>query len=453
MDWMAAKIKGLQERVAFINTDESVTYGALYDRIVSWKQQLFVSGVKPGEVVALIADYSPDSAAMLIALLSIGAIVVPLTAETRAKHDRFFELAGVKHIFECRSGQRDWQHRIRPNFAVPPLAQRLLDEGDRGFVLFTSGTSGESKGVVLSAVRLMRRFENLDTSVDKSLRCMVFLKLDHIGGLNTLFSVLFSGGTAVSVADRSAEVVCEGIEKHQVQLLPTTPTFLNMMLLSGAHLQYDLSSLRIITYGTEPMPASTLRAVHQVFPRVNLKQTYGLTELGIFSTKSKSSDSDWMKIGGEGVEYKIEGNILFIKSSSAMLGYLNAPSPFTEDGWYNTGDRVEVDGEFLRILGRESEIINVGGEKVYPAEVESVLLEMDNVREVLVRGKKSPVTGNIVSATFVLNAEESRSELYQRMNQHCKDKLEPFKIPKMVNISSTTFVGDRLKKARNSYTA
>ena len=159
-----------------------------------------------------------------------------------------------------------------------------------------------------------------------------------------------------------------------------------------------------------------------------------------------------MKIGGDGVEYKIENNILFIKSSSAMLGYLNAPSPFTEDGWYNTGDRVEIDGEFLRILGRESEIINVGGEKVYPAEVESVLLEMDNVREVLVRGKPSPVTGNIVSATFVLDTEESRSELYNRMNFYCKDKLEPFKIPKVVNISSTTFVGDRLKKARNSST-
>src|SRR5690606_14521139 len=146
--------------------------------------------------------------------------------------------------------------------------------------------------------------------------------------------------------------------------LPTTQTFLNLTLLGKAWEGLDLSSLQLITYGTEPMPEATLKAVHERFPEVQLLQTYGLSELGILRSKSRSSDSLWVKVGGEGFETRIVDGLLEIKAQSAMLGYLNAPSPFTPDGWFRTGDAVEVDGEWLRILGRKSEMINVGGEKV-----------------------------------------------------------------------------------------
>ena len=92
-------------------------------------------------------------------------------------------------------------------------------------------------------------------------------------------------------------------------------------------------------------------------------------------TRSKSSASSWLRLGNDGFEHKIVDNVLWVRSKSAMLGYLNAPSPFDEEGWMNTQDLVEVDGEYIRILGRKSEIINVGGEKVYPQEVEDVILE------------------------------------------------------------------------------
>ena len=116
--------------------------------------------------------------------------------------------------------------------------------------------------------------------------------------------------------------------------------------------------------GPQGMPESTLQHLHKVLPDVRLKQTYGLSELGILRSKSKSSDSLWVKVGGEDYETKIVDGILWIRARSAMLGYLNAPSPFTEDGWFITGDAVEVDGEYIKILGRKSELINVGGEKV-----------------------------------------------------------------------------------------
>ena len=105
-----------------------------------------------------------------------------------------------------------------------------------------------------------------------------------------------------------------------------------------------------------------------------------------------------MRIGGEGFQTRIVDGILHIKAESAMLGYLNAPSPFTNDGWFVTGDSVVQDGQYLQILGRKSEIINVGGEKVYPAEVENVIQQMDGIAEVTVYGEKNPIVGNIVCA-------------------------------------------------------
>ena len=122
-----------------------------------------------------------------------------------------------------------------------------------------------------------------------------------------------------------------------------------MVLMSEAYARHDLSTLRTVTYGTEPMPESTLRRLHALFPAIQLVQTYGLSEVGILRSKSKSSDSLWVKIGGEGFETRVVNGILEIKARSSMLGYLNAPSPFTADGWFVTGDEVEVDGEYLRI--------------------------------------------------------------------------------------------------------
>ena len=98
-----------------------------------------------------------------------------------------------------------------------------------------------------------------------------------------------------------------------------------------------------------------------------------------------------------------------------MLGYLNAPSPFDDEGYFDTGDKVEVDGEWLRILGRESEIINVGGSKVYPAEVEDALLEIEGVVDAAVHGEAHPITGQIVAATVVLDRAEPAAAFELRM--------------------------------------
>lgn len=321
---------------------------------------------------------------------------------------------------------------------------RLREAGDPGLILFSSGSTGASKASLLNFEKLLGKYRE----PRHAYRTLVFLTLDHIGGINTLLHVLSQGGTVITADDRRPETVLSAIADHDVQLLPTTPTFLNMLLISQAYRHYDLSSLEIITYGTEPMPERTLQSLHEALPHVRLKQTYGLSELGILPTRSKAAGSLWVQLGGKGFEHKVVDGVLWIRSDMAMLGYLNAPSPFDDDGWFNTQDMVEVDGEYLKILGRKSEIINVGGEKVYPAEVENVLLSLGNVRDVTVGGAPSPVTGQVVKAMVTLVEPEDPQLFKRRVRQYCRERLEPFKVPMIVELVDRDHHSARFKKQR-----
>ena len=332
--------------------------------------------------MALEADFDPDAVAMLLVLIERGAVVVPLTSTVEAAKPRFREIAEVEWRVEVGPGTASPPPR-RALEATHPLLVKLREEEHPGLVLFSSGSTGEPKAALHDFVPLLDKFRTRR----RAWRTMAFLLFDHIGGINTLFHTLSNGGTVVVTTDRSPEAVSRLIAEYQVELLPTSPTFLNLLLVSEAYRKYDLSSLQLVTYGTEVMPEATLRRIHEALPQAQLQQTYGLSELGILRSKSRSSESLWVKLGGEGYETRVVDGLLEIKARSAMLGYLNAPSPFTEDGWFRTGDRVEVDGEELRILGRVSEVINVGGQKVDPVEVEDSILRSRG------RGRRRGVPG------------------------------------------------------------
>ena len=131
-----------------------------------------------------------------------------------------------------------------------------------------------------------------------------------------------------------------------------------------------------------------------------------------------------------------------------MLGYLNAENPFTEDGWYNTGDAVETEDEYIKILGRESDIINVGGEKVYPAEVESTIMSLDNVMEVSVFGEDNPITGKMVCAKVRLIRDEPPKAFKKRLKAHCFQKLDRFKVPAKITVVDEKLHNSRFKITR-----
>ncbi|MER7406031.1 AMP-binding protein [Streptomyces sp. NPDC000070] len=146
----------------------------------------------------------------------------------------------------------------------PRLLTEFARRGEAGLLLFSSGSTGESKAALLSLPRLLGGFR----ASSRPRRTLQFMALDHIGGVNTLFRTLIGGGTVVTEPQRTPKHACEAIHRHGVQVLPTTPTFLNMLLLSGVHRDYDLSSLELITYGTEPMREVTLAHATRVFPQV-----------------------------------------------------------------------------------------------------------------------------------------------------------------------------------------
>jgi acyl-CoA synthetase (AMP-forming)/AMP-acid ligase II len=223
-----------------------------------------------------------------------------------------------------------------------------------------------------------------------------------------------------------------------------------LLLLSGECAKRNLSSLKLITYGTEPMPSSTLAWACRLFPDARFLQTYGLTELGILRSQSRDSNSLWVRIGGEDFDWKVVHDHLWIRARSAMLGYLNAPSAFDSEGFFDTGDLVETDGEWIRFIGRESEVINVGGSKVHPTEVESVLLQMENVADVVVHGEPHPLMGQIVVATVRLVRPEPPEDFKIRMRRFCGARLPSSRLPARVRFTEDAVHSARFKRVRSA---
>lgn len=441
--WLTDRMADWSAEPCLIWNDCTTTYGEILDRVRFWRSFLDEHQVAPGEMVTLDGDYSPATVSLLMALIDRGAIVVPLTKAVETQRDEFLEIAQVESIIRVDTQDR-WTFTRTERMADNPLIVELRQTGDPGLVLFSSGSTGKSKAALHNFARLLDKFK----VSRQRMRTITFLLLDHIGGINTLLYTLSNGGVVISIRDRDPEIVCQAIAEHKAAMLPTSPTFINLLLMSHAYERYDLSSLKLVTYGTEVMPESTLTRMHELFPGIKLQQTYGLSELGILRSKSKDSGSLWVKVGGEGFETKVVDGMLWIKAHSAMLGYLNAPSPFDEEGWFNTNDMVEVDGDYIRILGRKTEIINVGGQKVYPAEVESVLLQMENVVDAVVVGEPHPLTGNIVTARVNLAQPEPAQAFRQRMRAFCRDRLASFKAPVKVEIVDNEQFNARYKRVR-----
>lgn len=444
--WFIERLEQWGDREAILWAEGSVTYRWLREEVDRWLERLKQEGVSAGQVVALEGDYSPRVCGLLLALMENRNIIIPVTAASLPQRSQFLEIGQAQVSFRFGRGDVWEMERFLGSRVIHPLLKEIQRESAPGLILFSSGSTGEPKAALHRFDRLLEKFE----TPRQSLRTLSFLLLDHIGGMNTLLYTLTNGGTLISVEARSPESVCRAIERYRVELVPTSPTFLNLLLISEEQKRFDLSSLKLVTYGTEPMPAATLARLNAVFPAVRFHQTYGLSELGILRSKSKDSNSLWVKIGGEGYETKVVEGILWIRSRYSMLGYLNAPSPFDAEGWFNTHDVVEVDGEYLRILGRETDVINVGGEKVYPTEVESVLLQLENVRDVVVRGEPNPLLGRVVTARFSLFEPEELDSLKRRVRQHCREKLSRYKTPAKIEISEEMGTTERFKKDRRT---
>jgi len=396
--------------------------------------ELDLSFVEAGEVVAIVGDFDPLSIRSLLELIDRRAIVVPLTKETQGQHEYFFDAVQPSVVIRGADVTRTG--------SGPPPAGPLKAFSDKkraGLILFTSGTTGQPKAILHDFSSFLERFQ----TPRPALKTLSFLLFDHIGGINTLFHTLFNRGLIVSPSSRDVGTVLRTCNEHKVELLPTTPTFLRMLLMSDYVTGSFPPELKLITYGTERMDQPTLSALCELLPDVEFRQTYGMSELGILRIKSRARDSLWMRVDGEGVETKIENDVLCIRSQNRMVGYLNAPDPFDTDGWYNTSDVVEKDGEWVRISGRTKDVINVGGLKFNASEVEDAALGFPGVGLAKAKPKDNPLTGQYVELT-VQPAEGAQIELSE-LRKFLKDRLEKHKQPLRVRQSDVA-VTARFKK-------
>ena len=421
------------------------SYQELSELTRSWSKRLDSLNVRAGTVCGLLGDYSPQYCAALLALMAAGAVVAPLGQLRRSQVAEYAELASMRVLIEVRGGfDPDIEPLASPTPAVP-LLDTFRERRHAGLIVFTSGSSGRPKGILHDCEAVLAKFE----SPRPAYRTLLFLLPDHFGGFNTLMSVFSYGGTAVVPDARTPEAVCRAIEDARAELLPVTPTFLNLLRASGTYVDFDLSSVKLVTYGTEVMPESTLQKVLGIFPNARFQQTYGLSELGVLRSRSRDSGSVWVKLGGEGFETRVVNGTLHVRSRSAMVGYLNAENPIDADGWMDTGDTVEVQGEYVRVLGRRSDVINVGGQKVFPQEVEELLLRAPHVTEAVVYAESHPLLGKVVAARISLDRPEPLLALKTRLRKFCLERLPSYKVPVRISIEGAeSLMGERGKKIR-----
>ncbi|MBI4708371.1 MAG: long-chain fatty acid--CoA ligase [Candidatus Omnitrophica bacterium] len=447
VSWLIKRFDDFSNDDALIWKDKAYSYRWLKEHVFYWKRLIKDKEVKKGDIVGFSSDYSPQACALLLALLDNANIAVPLPPVLRNEQKRFLEITGAQKLFvlNAKGGFELKKYRAKK---IHPLINLLRKSKSPGVIIFTSGSTGEPKAILHNGNKLFKKY-----IVKKKKLCTIpFLFLDHIGGLNTLFYTLSSGGKLVMLQDRHPEAVCRAIAKHRVELLPVSPSFLNLLLISNAYKKYNLKSLKIISYGTEVMPEYTLERLNKLFPNTRLIQTYGLSELGIVSSKSKDSSSPWMRVGGDGFKTRIIKDELWVKSDFSMLGYLNAPNPFKRSGWLNTHDIVKHEDGYIKVLGRRSELINVGGQKVNPAEVESVILKLDDIKDVAVFGEKNQLLGNMVVARVQLkeNTQKKQEEFKSKVRLFCREELPLFKIPTKLYFSDKDQFNYRFKKIRRN---
>jgi acyl-coenzyme A synthetase/AMP-(fatty) acid ligase len=434
------------DRPALISGGVTLTFSQLLQRANTWQRRFDQAAVPSGSVVALLGDFSIDAVAALLMMIDRGDIIVPLLGDVSDKLREQFRIAQAQFVVDLRNSSPSddaSQPLTLSRVVTEPLLLKVRDTGGGGLVLFSSGSSGKPKAAVHDVTRFLEKF----SGTSKPYRTLAFLRLDHIGGINTLLHTLACGGCVVTIDSRDPDTVCSTLSQHSVELLPTTPSFLNMMLLSEAHLRHDLRSLRVIAYATEVMPQSTLDRLREALPWVRLHQNYGMTELGILRTSSENNSTTAVRLlETPGVETRVVDGVLHVRARGAMLGYLNAESPFDSEGWLNTGDAVECDGAQIKILGRRSEIINVGGLKVYPAVVESVLLAMPNVASVQVTGEAHAMLGQIVTADVSLTEPEEPTAFRARLRSHCGSRLQPHEVPAKIRFVQLPALSERFKR-------
>jgi fatty-acyl-CoA synthase len=431
---------------ATLGADE-LTFGELEARSNQAARALAARGVKPGTRVAWWGETSLAAMPIFGALAKLGAPFMPvnarlspeeasevvgyarpaLTIVDEAHADPPFEALGEDELFAEASAHD------RSDVAED------LDERAPHVIFFTSGSTGRSKGVVLShRVSYLRSFPNLLTDWGGGTVCM--FPLFHMSGWSMTLNA-WQMRLPVHFAPPDAATILETAQRRAATRLYCLPAVWSRVL-DHDRRSYDLSSVRECDTGTSATPPELLAAIKDAFPGTVTRVYYGSTEAG---PATLLADADLARKPGSvglpasGVDLRLadDGEVC-VRSELLMDGYFEQPDATAaalRDGWYHTGDLGVLDDEgYLSIVGRARDVLRTGGETVAPSEVETVLAAHPAVAEVAVVGVPDVRWGEVVCAVVVPAAGRRDELTVAQLRRHCEGRLASFKQPRRLEL-------------------
>ncbi len=423
-----------------------------------WSRELFEHGarlhlgVNPGDRVVVMMENSPDVGAVYHAVARAGAVVTPVIFLASADELRRIILDSKPSLVIASPLVRETVEAaadgVRVVFDLAELASPdptpivSSDDDDLAALVYTGGTTGRAKGVMLSHANLYEagRRGHEAGHVDGIYRSLSCLPLSHSYGLLVLNVALHHPGHPQSVLMRwfDAETWLALAQEHRTQIAPVVPSMLSMLLREPLE-SYDLSALRYIASGAAPLAPDAIAEFTRRVPGVEIREGYGLTETSALVSTNRPGRIRYGTVGEPvpGTEVRIDEGEICVRSELVMKGYWNAPELTAEtirDGWLYTGDmgRVDDDG-YVTILDRKKDLIIRGGFNVFPRDVEEALVEHPAVTTACVVGRADEVHGEEVVAFVTLHEEIAAEELVA----FGKERLGGYKYPREVHVVDT----------------
>jgi acyl-CoA synthetase (AMP-forming)/AMP-acid ligase II len=314
--------------------------------------------------------------------------------------------------------------------------------GSTDVVLFTSGTTGIPKPVLHSWESLAGRIRRSDT-LDGS-RWLLTYHLSAFAGLQVVLHALLNAGQ-LTYGPGGPAALAELAVRDAVTHISGTPTFFRFLLTTSRPEDLDRLELRQITLGGEAVNQILLDRLRERFPKAQVTHIYASTEAGACFSVHDGREGfpvEFLERDDTPVRLSVVEGELFVQSPHAMRGYLEPEGARRAPGPLATGDLVEIRGDRVYFLGRRSERINVGGNKVHPEEVEMRILEVPGVCAVRVFGAASSLVGQIVSAEVLVEPGTDQEQARQSILAHCRSVLAAYKVPRLL-----TFVDDLRRTA------
>jgi len=460
--WLAARRRTTPDANALIHGDsEFVTYRALSERTDGLAAMLAQRGIARGDRVAYLGDNQPSFVETLFACAILGAVFVPLNTRLAAPELAFIvENSGAALVLHdprlsalalgaAGSVPVRIAESVAGDVAAPPAVE--LDESDPAVLLYTSGTTGRPKGAVLTHGNLTWNSINVLVDVDVASTdvALIISPLFHAASLGMgLLPILLKGATAVLEPAFDAGRALQLIEQHGVTMLSGVPTTFQFLAEHPDWSTTELGSLRKLTCGGSPVPTRVLEAYEA--RGLSFSQGYGMTEASPGATFLPASMTR-AKMGSAGIAHFFTSIRVVDEHGEVaapfVIGEIQVAGPnvtsgyhgdeaatraaFTDDGWFRSGDLGSLDDHgYLFVSDRLKDMIISGGENIYPAEVEDLIMGIDGVTGVAVIGVPDERWGEVPWA--IVTVRDGAGDVAEMIPAALNGRIARYKIPKSV---------------------